>query len=66
MDPLDILSLLDFFRDDLSQISIFSKLSTGARMSILIADSESLRKIESDEYDIIDIRGDSIFSSVYF
>jgi hypothetical protein len=30
-------------------------------MSILIMHSDSLRKIESDEYDIIDMRGDSIF-----
>jgi hypothetical protein len=35
-------------------------------MSILIAYLESSQKIESDEYDIIDMRGHSIFSSVYF
>jgi hypothetical protein len=35
-------------------------------MSILIIDSESLRKIESDEYDIIDMRGDFYFSNVCF
>jgi hypothetical protein len=55
------MSLLDLFQDDFSQISIFSRLSTRARMSILIVDSDSLRKIESNEYSIIDMRGLSIF-----
>jgi hypothetical protein len=32
-------------------------------MSILIADSDSLRKIESNKYNIMDMRGLSIFSS---
>jgi hypothetical protein len=32
-------------------------------MSILIVDLDSLRKIESNEYNIMDMRGISIFSS---
>jgi hypothetical protein len=35
-------------------------------MSILITYLESSQKIESNEYDIIDMQRDSIFSSVYF
>jgi hypothetical protein len=35
-------------------------------MSILIANSDSLRKTEFNGYDIIDMQGDSIFSSAYF
>jgi hypothetical protein len=35
-------------------------------MSIMIANSDSLRKIESNEYNIMDMRGLSIFSKVYF
>jgi len=34
-----------------------------ARMSILIEDSNSLRKIESNEYNIMDMQRISIFSS---
>ena len=60
------MSLLDLFRDDLSQISIFSRLSTEARMSIIVVNSESLQKIKYDEYDIIDMRAHFVFSNVYF
>jgi hypothetical protein len=35
-------------------------------MSILIIYLESSRKIESDEYDIINMQLDSIFRGVYF
>jgi hypothetical protein len=59
------MSLLDPFWDDLSHISIFSRLSTKACMSILIVDLESSRKTESNEYDIIDMRAHSIFSSLF-
>jgi hypothetical protein len=38
MDPWDNLSLLDLFQDDLSHISIFSRLSTRACMSVPIVD----------------------------
>jgi hypothetical protein len=54
------------FLGDMHDISIFSRWSTRARMSIMIVDLESSQKIESDEYDIIDMRAYSIFSSVYF
>jgi hypothetical protein len=37
-----------------------------ARMSILITYLDSSRKIESDEYDTIDMQAHFIFSSVYF
>jgi hypothetical protein len=57
IDPWDILSLLGLFWDDLAQIFVFSKLSSKACMSILIVDSNSLRKIESNEYNIMDMRG---------
>jgi hypothetical protein len=49
-------SLLDLFQDDLAHISIFSRLSTRACMSILIVDSGSLREIESNEYKFMDMR----------
>jgi hypothetical protein len=35
-------------------------------MFILIADSDSLRKIESNEYNIMDMLGLSVFNNVYF
>jgi hypothetical protein len=54
------------FPSDMHEVPIFRRWSTRARMPILITDLESSRKIESDEYDIIDMRGSSIFSSVYF
>jgi hypothetical protein len=53
----------DTFLGDMQELSIFNRLSTRASMSILIADSDSLWKIESNEYNIIDTRGLSIFSS---
>jgi hypothetical protein len=59
------MSLLGLFWDDLAHISIFSRLSTRARMSILVADSRSLQKIESNEYNILDMRRLSISRSVY-
>jgi hypothetical protein len=59
-------SSLDLFWDDLSTFSIFSRWSTRAHVSILIAYLESSQKIESDEYDIIDMQQHSISSSVYF
>jgi hypothetical protein len=52
-----------FFQDDLAHISIFSRLSTKAHMLILIVDLDSLWKIESNEYNIMDMRRLSIFSS---
>jgi hypothetical protein len=57
------MSLWGLFWDDLAQIYIFSRLNTRARMSILIMDLDSLWKIESNEYNIMDMRGLSIFSS---
>jgi hypothetical protein len=56
VDPCDILSLLDLFRDDLAQFTIFSRLSTRARMSILIAYSDPLQKNEFNEYEVKVIR----------
>jgi hypothetical protein len=52
VDPCDILSLLDFLQDDLAQFTIFSRLSTRARMSIMIAYSDPLRKNEFNEYKV--------------
>jgi hypothetical protein len=52
VDPCDILSLLDLFRDDLAQFTIFSR----ARMSIMIADSNLLQKNEFNEYKVKGIR----------
>jgi hypothetical protein len=37
-----------------------------AHMSILITHLESSQKIESNEYDIIDMRQVFVFSNVYF
>jgi hypothetical protein len=56
VDPCDILSLLDLFRDDLAQFTIFSRLNTRAHMSILIVDSDPLRKNEFNEYKVKGIR----------
>jgi hypothetical protein len=50
VDPCDILSLLDLFRNDLAKFTIFSRLSTKVRMSILIAYSDPLRKNKFNEY----------------
>jgi hypothetical protein len=52
VDPCDILSLLDIFRDDLAYFIIFSRLSTRAHMSILIVDSDPLWKNEFIEYKV--------------
>jgi hypothetical protein len=52
VDPCNILSLLDLFRDDLAQFTIFSRLSTRAHMSILIVDSDPLRKNKFNEYKV--------------
>jgi hypothetical protein len=48
---------------DMQGLTIFSRWSSRPCMSILIAYLESPRRIESDEYDIIDMRRDSIFNS---
>jgi hypothetical protein len=56
VDPCDIWSLLDLFQDDLEQFTTFSRLSTRAHMSILIADSDFLRKNELYEYKVKGIR----------
>jgi hypothetical protein len=61
VDPCDILSLLDLFRDILAQFTIFSRL-----MLILIADSDPLRKNEFNEYKVKGIQRTFYFSSVYF
>jgi len=52
---------MTLFSEIMQVLSILSKLSSRARMSILIAYLESSQKIEYDKYDIIDIRRDSIF-----
>ena len=52
MDPCDIQGLLDLFWDDLAQLTIFSRLSTKACMSILIAYSDPLWKNEFNEYEV--------------
>jgi hypothetical protein len=41
---------MDLFRDDVAQFTIFSRLSTKARMSVLIAYSDPLQKDEINEY----------------
>jgi hypothetical protein len=66
VDPCDILSLLDLFWDDLAQFTIFSRLSTRARMSILIADSNPLRKNEFNEYKVKDIQTTFYFYQCLF
>jgi hypothetical protein len=45
----------DTFLGDMQELSIFSRLSTMAHMSILIVDSKSLREIKSIEYNIMDM-----------
>jgi hypothetical protein len=52
VDPCEILSLLDLFCDGLAQFTIFSRLSTMACMSILIADLDPLWKNEFNEYKV--------------
>jgi hypothetical protein len=56
----------DPISSDMQGLTTFSRWSSRPCMSILNAYLESSRRIEFDEYDIIDMRRDSIFSSVYF
>jgi hypothetical protein len=43
---------LDLFPDDVTQITIFSKLSIRARMTVLIAYLDPLQKDEINEYEV--------------
>jgi hypothetical protein len=52
VDPCNIPSLLDLFRDDLVHFTIFSRLSTRACMSILIVDLDPLRKNKFNDYKV--------------
>ena len=49
------------FSGNMQELSIFSSLSIGARMSSLIVDLDSLWKIKSNEYNIMDMQELSIF-----
>jgi hypothetical protein len=50
IDPCDIQSLFDLFRDDVAHFTIFRRLSTSACMSVLITYSDPLRKDDINEY----------------